>query len=160
MRRIRVSDNFFLDEFIPPELYHLFGERSMLWLRPQVVRISQSLRNIFGPCTINNWSQDGEVNPEEFLKFPESKQEQFYHESGLRMPDTKTGAKFSMHKYGCAADLKFINSDPDTVRRYIKAHYYEVFRPLGMTRMEARTPTWVHCDCGNTGSRELIIFNP
>jgi len=158
--RIRISDNFFLDEFIPPKMYRQFGERSLLWLRPEVVRICQALRNIFGPCMINDWSQEGKINAVKFLKLPETIQDKFYTQSGIRLPDSKVGAAFSMHKYGGASDKKFKNADPDVVRRYIIANYHDKFRPLGMRRMEGLTPTWVHTDCGNTGSSELTIFNP
>jgi len=160
MQRIRVSDDFFLDEFIPPEMYLRFGALSMQWLRPEVVKSSQILRNIFGPSVINNWSQGGKVSAEEFLKYPIEVQEQFYTESGIRLPGTQTGATFSMHKYGCAADQKFKNADPDTVRKFIKSNYHKTFKSAGITRLEAHTPTWVHHDCANTGSKELIVFNP
>ncbi len=159
MKRIRISDNFFLDEFIPPEMYRRFGEKSLLWLRPDVVRIAQALRHLFGACTINDWSQEGEINALEFLKLPNAIKGKSYTESGIRLPDSKTGATFSMHKYGCAADLKFKDTDPDTIRRFIIANYHEKFRPLGLRRMEAQTPTWVHVDVGNTGWSELTIFN-
>lgn len=158
--RIRISDNYFLDEFIPPEMYQKFGEKSLLWLRPDVVRIAQALRHFFGAVTINNWSHNGEVTAEMFLKLPKAIQDEYFTQSGIRLHNSETGALFSQHKYGCAADLKFKTVDPDTVRRFIVANYHEKFRPLGLRRMEAQTKTWVHVDIGNTGSSELVIFNP
>ena len=160
MKRARVSNDFFLDEFIHPALYARFGERSIMWLRPEVIAIAQAVRNIFGKTIINNWSAKGDYPPEVFLKLKESTRKGYFTESGLRSPDTATGAKFSMHKYGCAVDLKFVDATPDEVRKYIAGHYKDKFQHLGLTRFEGMTPSWVHLDIANTGSRELIVFNP
>jgi len=142
MRRIKVTDNFYLDEFVHPEIYKEFGERSRLFIRPELFKIAQAVRNQFGPVMINTWYSGGD-----------------FEESGLRLPNTKTGAKYSMHKFGCAIDLHPY-AHPFVIRAYVEKNYKEIFKPLGLTRMEAETKTWVHLDVGNTGSDELVIFNP
>lgn len=87
------------------KIYSLFNERSRLFIRPELFEIAQVVRNQFGPCEINDWSQGGKENPQDFLNLSGDVKDQFRKESGLRQFDTFTGAKYSMHKYGCAIDL-------------------------------------------------------
>lgn len=143
MNRIQITKNFYLDEFVHPEVYSRFQGRSRLFIRQELFEIAQAVRDQFGAIYINTWSHGGGLK-----------------ESGLRLPDTTTGAKFSMHKYGCAIDIHPLEAKPSAVREFVKAHYEDIFKPLGLKRMEANTPTWVHLDVGNTGSDELLIFNP
>ncbi len=160
MERLRVSNDFFLDEFIPPEMYARFGNQSLLWIRPEIITIVQVLRNIFGITIINNWSAKGSISSDEFLRLPLNVQKGYFTESGLRLPKTGTGADYSMHKFGCAADLKFTSVTPDEVRKYIRGNYKERFQQLGLTRMEDSTQSWLHVDIGNTVCRDLIIIKP
>ncbi len=141
--RIKITDNFYLDEFVPPELYWEFGAKSMYWIRPELFQIAQAVRDYFGITYINTWWEGGNRK-----------------ESGLRLPNSTTGAELSLHKFGGAIDPKCERATADDVRQYVAGNYYKIFKPLGLTRMEARTKTWVHLDIANTGSNELIIFNP
>ena len=158
MNRIKVSKDFFLDEFIPPEMYGRFEAHALMWIRPEIISIAQELRNTFGRTIVNNWSAGGNNSPEEFFSFNKELQKGFFTESGLRLPVTTTGAKYSMHKFGCAADLKFVHVSPDEVRKYIVRHYKSRFQTLGLTRIEKDTPTWLHIDIANTNSTNLIVF--
>jgi hypothetical protein len=160
MNRVRVSKDFFLDEFIHPELYARFGTKSLLWIRPEIIVIAQEIRNLFGKTIINNWSANGAFTPDEFLKLNRKMQDGYFTESGLRLPLTSIGAKYSMHKYGCAVDLKFTDVTPQEVRDYLIKYYKLKFQPLGLTRMEDETPSWVHVDIANTASQNLIVFKP
>ena len=158
MNRIKVSKDFSLDEFIPPEIYDRFEAHALMWIRPEIISIAQELRNLFGRTIINNWSAGGNNSPEEFFSFDKALQKGFFTESGLRLPVTTTGAKYSMHKFGCAADLKFVHVSLDEVRNYIVQHYKSRFQTLGLTRMENNTPSWLHVDIANTNCTNLIVF--
>lgn len=142
MKRIKITDNFCLDEFVHPDMYAQFYERSRLFIRPELFAIAQAIRNHFGSLTINSYALGGQLK-----------------ESGLRMPNTLTGAKYSMHKYGCAIDIHPSKATPEEIREFVISHY-DIFKGLGLRRMEIDTPTWVHLDVGNTGSDVLILFKP
>jgi hypothetical protein len=49
-----------------------------------------ALRDKFGPITVNDWSWGGT-----------------FKESGYRSATSRTGAKYSQHRYGRAFDCKF-----------------------------------------------------
>ena len=84
--------NFFkAEELVPPNIYNeldgninkicfLFDNR-LLWTIDQI-------RRKYGPCIINNWKSDG-----------------MFSERGLRDFNSKTGAKWSQHKFGRAIDI-------------------------------------------------------
>jgi hypothetical protein len=60
MKRIQVSDNFYLDEFIDPVTYNKFGYKSQRYIRQEVINIAQLLRDFTGlSITINNWATGG-----------------------------------------------------------------------------------------------------
>ena len=97
MKRIKVSKNFYLDEFIDKGIYNRFEAKSQRYIRPELIKIAQIVRDYTEKSvTINNWSTGGS-----------------YKESGLRSFKTSTGATYSAHKYGAAMDLKIGFMDPD-----------------------------------------------
>ena len=160
MKRIRVSEDFYLDEFVAPEIYARFGEKSILWLRPEIFNIAQVLRNRFGKVIVNNWSGNGRNEAKEFLRLPLKTQKTRFTESGLRSPDTRTGAKYSLHKFGCAADFKFTDAEPEKVRVHILTNQRS-YMNLGVRRIEADTPSWLHVDLGNTNHlNKIFVFKP
>lgn len=133
---------FILQELVDPSIYEHWGERAWEWLdRPALVTLD-SLRNKFGPITVNNWHAGG-----------------LFKESGLRTFKTSTGAQWSMHRYGRAFDPKPKNATPQEVHAYVLAHPDEF--PL-LTTLEAieDTPTWVHFDTRNHGKPGIWVVNP
>ena len=107
MKRIKVSENFYLDEFIHPNIYNQWGERSKRYLNPKLVDLVQSLRNVFGSITINNWATGGN-----------------FINSGLRDFKDPLGGKLnrSGHYYGNCADLKFGSTTIKTVHELIMSN--------------------------------------
>ena len=135
-RRIKVSKNFFLDEYVTPEFYAKWGVKCIWWIRPELITVDQFIRDRFGiPSVINNWWHG------------------FYRDqSGLRYPEAEIGAGDSLHKFGCASDNKFQGKDHsfyDDVRADIIANFVTLYKPLGLTTMEVNTPNWLHKDCRN-----------
>ena len=150
MERIKVSDNFYLDEFINKTTYNKFGEKSQRYIRQELIQIAQTVRSFTDlPVTINNWIKGGS-----------------YNESGLRDFTTSTGALYSAHKFGAAMDLKIGSLTSEEMSQIIIDNYEDIFKPLGVTRIEDPTFTrgknrdWLHVDTLFTGDKKLQIIKP
>jgi hypothetical protein len=122
---------FQLQEVVHPEAIQARGEKAWELMDDRILKSADWLREKFGPVTIN-----GKFGGRGFT------------ESGLRDPFTKTGAKFSQHKFGRALDLKFHKVTVKEVYEYIIRNPKEA-RDNGITTVEdiAFTPTWLHIDC-------------
>ena len=149
MKRIQVSDNFYLDEFIDPVTYNRFGYKSQRYMRPEVIKVAQTIREFTDlPITINNWATGGA-----------------YKESGLRNFTTSTGATYSAHKFGAAADLKIGKLNSFEMADIIIDNY-DMFREMGLTRIEdakytiGKSRSWLHFDVLFTGQKDLQIIKP
>lgn len=141
---MKVSENFFLEEFIPNDIYLDNKDNCLRLIDSRIITIAQYLRDKFGSLTINDWNIGGH-----------------YSESGFRRFDTNTGAQFSQHKYGRAIDCKFKDKTPKEVSEYILNNQSE-FLDIGLTVLENvnKTTTWLHCDCRTTGLNKIIVVNP
>ena len=136
---MKVSKNFTLDEFLPPAIYEM-SPNGILFLDPRIIGIAQFIRDRFGkPVTINDYLDGGH-----------------YQDSGFRDPLTSIGAIFSQHKFGRAADLKIDEMDPEEIRDDILENY-ALYNKVGLTTIEAATPTWLHIDCRWTNLETLLI---
>lgn len=141
--RIKISDNFYLDEFICPEIYKIFGAKSIWFIRPEIIAINEFLRSRHGASAINTWGTGGSD------KY-----------SGLRPFNCKIGAKYSQHKYGGATDSSFANSTAEEVRFDIINNWKKLYRPLGLTTIEANV-NWVHLDTRYIqNQQEIFIVYP
>lgn len=146
MRRVKISEDFYLDEVIPPEIYSARGERSIALMDDRILKGLQLLRTYARvPFVINNWQTGGK-----------------FHESGLRLHNTRTGAKWSQHKFGRALDIKPKGMTIRQLFAILKAHEDEFVSQGLITTVENidYTLTWLHIDCRNTGLNELLIVNP
>jgi len=146
MRRLKISDDFYLDEVIPPEIYSVRGEKSLALMDDRILKGLQLLRTYARvPFVINNWQGGGK-----------------FHESGLRLPNTRTGAKWSQHKFGRALDIKPKGMTIRQLFAILKAHEDEFVSQGLITTVENIdfTLTWLHIDCRNTGIDKLLIVNP
>lgn len=137
----KVSKNFWLHEFLPPEILEM-SPNGLLFLDPRLITICQFIRDRFGkPVTINNYIDGGP-----------------YTNSGYRDPLCNIGAMFSQHKFGRASDLKVEDNEPEEIRKDIIKNW-DRYRQYGLTTIEAGTPTWLHVDCRWTDSDDLLIVN-
>lgn len=142
---MKVSANFKLHEFIDPDTFQLFGNKAIWFIDPRLIAVVQRIRELLGvSVTINNWATGGS-----------------YKLSGFRPPASKTGAKYSQHRFGRGADLKAKGLTPDQVLQVINYNWAEL-NALGLTTVEgtAHTPTWLHIDLRVTDGDELLIVNP
>ncbi len=141
MNRIKLTNNLWLDEYIPRELYLKFKDKPHILiglLDRRLVMADQMLRDVFGSVTINNWFVGGERNW-----------------SGIRTPDSPYYSETSQHSWGRASDKLFKNVTAQEVREYIKGMYEE----LGITCIEENV-SWVHSDVRWTRSTDLLIVYP
>jgi hypothetical protein len=141
MKRIQLTKNLFLDEYIPRELYLSFETKPHILiglLDPRLIKADQMLRDHFGPITINNWLAGGDRNW-----------------SGIRTPDSSLFSFTSQHAHGRASDKLFSQATAREVREYIRQNWMI----LGITCIEDNV-SWVHSDVRNCSQNELLIVQP
>ena len=143
MIRIQLTNNLFLDEYIPKDLYLKYVGREHILiglLDKRLITADQSLRNHFGVVTINNWWDKGERNW-----------------SGLRTRDSSYYSPTSQHSFGRASDKLFKDATPEEVWIYIENNWKE----LGITCIEKGSKvTWTHSDVRYWRGTNLLIVNP
>ena len=140
-KRVAVSKNFFLDEFVPPEIYRKFGQQSSRFCHRSLFTIAQGVREHFGKSvTINNWFTAGQ-----------------FKERGFRMPDTKTGAPLSAHRRGMAIDVSIDGIESAEIQSVLIREWDAVFRTLGVTVIELDTKGWNHLACEYTAMDSLLM---
>lgn len=147
MRDIKVSKDFYLWEFVPPDIYEKYGENSMWFLDPKIIKAAQFTRDFFKrPIYINTWKL-GSVNGH------------IYKDSGFRTPETVVNntsmASLSQHVFGRAVDLKITNIPAPEVQEEIKAGWRQ-FKEAGITAIELGTETWTHLDVRSTNMEPLL----
>jgi hypothetical protein len=133
-KRISLSDNFFLDEFLPREFYQNLERQ---------VNIAQFIRTTSGQsCTINNWWHGRNLN-----------------NRGFRF-NTTVGSPISQHKQMNAIDLNIGNMTGQQMYDWAVTNARGLFN-LGVRRIETPTltPTWLHLDCKPHNERAILIIN-
>lgn len=149
--RIKVAENFFLDEFVDPHTYYSNPDRGRNVMDERLFKIAQAVRDTYGkPLAINNWwpfmaayRKPGKTfNSLEFLYWCEAKRISVW--SGYRSPLSHVGAKTGAHYKGLAIDLKAPGRDLFKIVKNEAEYYYY----LGVRRLEDPriTPTWLHID--------------
>lgn len=136
---MKVSANFNLEDYVPSEVFAQYGENSIWFVDPRLFTITQFIRDRYNvPCYVN-----GTLNG------------QVFNYSGLRTVASKDYTPLSQHTLGKAVDLKGIDSA--TLRTDIITNYSTIWKPLGLTTIEADTNGWVHFDVRNTNRPDLFI---
>ena len=96
MNRVQLTNNLFLDEYIPESLYRKYESKPHILvglIDKCLVLADQMLRKEFGPVTINNWWSGGDRNW-----------------SGVRTSDSSYFSQTSQHSLGRASDKIFRNA--------------------------------------------------
>jgi hypothetical protein len=137
---MKLTKNFELKEFVSPELFKQFGEKSIWFLDPCIVQFAQTFRDHIGRSVIiNNWHTGGKA------KY-----------SGHRPLNCEIGASLSQHKFGRAVDIKVEGFSGAELRKIIVSNYDKLFSDY-ITTIEDGTDTWLHADCRWTESDKLLI---
>lgn len=142
---MKVNNHFSIEEFVPPQIWNKFKEKSIWFINPKVIEIATAYREFFNvPIIINNWYIGGNL---------------MYR--GYRPPRVNIGAEYSQHKLGNAFDCHSPELSPKDMHKAIVENY-EHFKQFGLTTLEDInfTPTWVHSDCRPTNQDTLLIVKP
>lgn len=134
--RIKVSKNFYADEFLHPE------ETDINKIDLRLIEVAQWLRDTLGKSiTINNYATGGQ-----------------YKESGLRSQTTTTGAKKSAHKEGKAIDIKVSGMTAKDVYEFCLKNSDTLYE-MGIREIEdgRYTPSWTHLSTRGNWERIKII---
>lgn len=135
------ESNFHVDELVHPYFYQKFGVNALRFLQPSAILGLQLFRNAAGTSVyVNNWYHGGP-----------------YQGSGLRPADFTPSAKFSIHKFGGAYDVK-IKGETSQEMLMILMSVWEDCYQAGLRRVEDPEYTrsaygkngqdWLHIDAG------------
>lgn len=142
---MNVSQNFLLQEYVPPIIYDKWGEKSLWFIDNRLFKLMQFIRERFGKViTINDWHKGGQ------LKY-----------RGFRPPDIDVGAKLSQHRFGRAVDFNVQDVSPRDVNKEIENNF-TLYAKFGLTTIEDGefTKNWTHIDIRNTNQTNLLIVKP
>jgi len=158
MERIKVSENFFLDEFVDPHTYFNETDNGLSLIDNDLFKIAQHLRTLYGaPIGINNWWHYFKENQEnlscvDIIKEIESHtflwwngaRRKVYKWSGIRTERCPIGAAQSAHKLYKAIDPK----GPAKELNQLVEDNPKSFYDIGVRRLEDYriTPGWLHLD--------------
>lgn len=164
---MKVSTNFDLREFIPPEIFNKYGGASTWFINKKAIDLAQFYKDFFTKyyknkldnvktvlIVINNWHYGG------VKKY-----------SGFRPPTYKKGAKLSQHRFCNAFDCEIIivfndgsqqEVDYNDIHAIIK-EYEAMFMEKGLTTVESvkLAAGWLHSDCRYIPNQtKLFIIKP
>jgi hypothetical protein len=127
-------------ELVDRETFRKYGHTSYRYFDRTLLRLADRLREEFGRCIINDWYWNNDnYNDASVFKW-----------SGLRIPDSPFYREYSMHSHGKALDLKFQDTDADTVRQWIKDNFDTLKKELGLFSITLEEGvSWVHIQIDN-----------
>lgn len=143
---MKISPNYLLEEFVPKEIYQLYGANSIWFVDIRVIEGMEWIRSYFAaPVIINNWHQGGVLQ-----------------NRGFRPPNTTVGGRLSQHKAGRAIDFNVVGLKSDKVFDRLVADWGDVAKNTFFTTLEdkADTPTWTHIDGRCRKEQGVLIVKP
>lgn len=165
--RIYIDDeesNFFIYEFVAPEIWAKWGLSSLRYIQEAIIRGSQLLRDKTAlPITICNYKQGGTYN-DSGTRILESYQ-RMYASKSKEIQLAKYLATYSMHKFCGAGDLKIGKLTSHEMADIVFENEKELME-IGIKRIENPDKTkgknrdWLHMDSALTGLDYIIKVNP
>lgn len=140
---MKTTKNFYLQEFVTPNLYKKWKNKSVIFVDERIIYLAQWIRDRFGkPMTINNWHSGGK-----------------YKYRGYRPHNCRVGAKNSQHKSGRGLDFTIVGLSIKEIHEDIKANK-ELYYEQGVRVIESieLAPTWMHIDCRFTNHYQILWF--
>lgn len=131
---------FKITELVNPDLLKKIGE-DVAWLMfdDRLLKLADAIREKYGACTVN---ASGLVD------------------CGLRAPDCKSGAQYSMHKIGRALDLhirsielEYVGNRAGKIRAYNLVREQLMLLPQFDKLCFENNIPWLHIDTGNRANR-------
>ena len=129
--------HFKVQELVPPSIYEKRKEKAIELIDERVLITLDQLREIFGPCTVNDWSFGGS-----------------FSQSGLRTPEAKEYSPTSQHSFDRAMDCKFSEYEAEEVRAEILDN--RILFPY-ITFIENEV-SWLHFDVRNC--ERITLWSP
>lgn len=148
MERKKLTDNYFLDEFVDPHTYLNEPDSGLSKIDIRVVGCVQLLRRLYNkPIQVNNWWSYyfANMNQKDAAKIiSEIENGSLSKWSGYRSVRCTIGAPQSAHKLGKAADPKGNEKELMAIVENNAAEFYK----LGLRRLEdiRITKGWLHMD--------------
>lgn len=142
---MKLNTYFDLEEFVPPQIYKLYGEKALWFVDPKVITLATAYREFFKlPVVINNWHNGGS-----------------YSYRGYRPPRVNIGGEYSQHKFGRAFDCNIGSMNELQMFTAVKDNF-EYFKKFGLTTLEDYrfTDGWLHSDVRFTNQDSLLIVKP
>jgi len=142
MKDLKVSKNFYLWEFVPPDIYKKYGESSVWFVDTGLIFLCQFFRDdLDRPININTYKNYAD--------------ESGFTDSGFRSYRSKVGGVLSQHRFGRGGDLKVDGLDYEELREYVRKNWVK-FKAAGLTTIEKNTESWLHIDKRPTNSDKLF----
>lgn len=139
----QISPHFTISELVSSGVLYRFGANAVWFLDQRIITYCEFMRERFGVAYANNWYWHGKQDSR-----------------GFRADDDADGGTMSQHRYGRAVDLVFKLVAAEEVRNDIIANWSRLYRPLGISCIEAEV-AWVHADMRYIpGQKELLIIYP
>lgn len=142
---MKLNKYFEIEEFVPPQIFKQYGQRSIWFIDPKIVDIATAYREFFEvPVRINNWHNGGP-----------------YSYRGYRPPRVNIGSEYSQHKFGRAFDCNIGTMNAKQMFDEVSKNYAH-FEKFGLTTLENYkfTDGWLHSDCRITNNDKLLIVDP
>jgi hypothetical protein len=163
-QRIKLSNNFFLDEFVDPFTYFKTPDNGRSLVNKMMINAAQLFRDIVGvSCSINNWwsyyvENRNKKTIDQIIKDIESSNT-ISKWSGIRTDRCTIGGTLSAHrnfKEG-AIDIRATGMNGKSMFEVVEKNakkFYEV----GVRRLEdfKDTPTWLHMDGREHSTKNAI----
>lgn len=155
------KSNFYIFEFVAPEIYAKWGNRSLRYVQEAIIRGTQLLRTVTGlPTTVCNYKTGGAYK-DSGTRILESYERMY----GKTKGKGKYLATYSMHKFLGAADLKIGSLSSNEMAKFVFDNEKELME-IGIRRIEnpdktkGKVRSWLHIDTGNTGLDYIVKVNP
>lgn len=124
-------------ELVPPDIFASRKDKSFELIDERVLITLDTLRENFGPCTINDWHWGGR-----------------FGQSGLRTPDAPEYSTTSQHSFGRAMDCKFKEITAEEARNRVIEN--RLLFPY-ITFLE-NDVDWFHFDVRN--GQRIVLWSP
>ncbi len=124
-------------ELVPPTIFASRKDKSFELIDERVLITLDTLRDTFGPCTVNDWHWDGG-----------------FEQSGLRTTDAPEYSPTSQHTFGRAMDCKFQEHPAAEIRDQVIQN--RLLFPY-ITFMEDDVD-WFHFDVRN--GQRIVLWSP
>lgn len=146
------SNNKIKSELFPSEIIKLnyTEEQLLLMFDDKILMIADKIREMYGPCYINNWDSGLENCGFRLDK------------NGIGIKDAE-GAELSQHKFGRALDIHIISIEKQKLNKEDKIKAYNIIRErlIKMPEFDGfcfeDNIWWLHIDRRNSNVRK---FNP